>query len=223
MRHIIGDLIPLALVITLSPFNIVPCILLLFGARPKAKATSFLVAFVLGLSTTVTVLTLLADRLGFASTGGGHRWFSYVKIALGALLLFQAVVEFRDRPRGDEEGELPGWMDGLTTASLGRGFAVGLLLGAVNPKSIVMGIGAATTISESGLSSPHAVVAGLCFVIVASLGVAAPLVTVLLLGARSADVLHAWDHWLKHNHNVIMTVLFTILGAVLVTQGVLAT
>ena len=39
MRAVIGEILPLALVVTLSPLNIIPSILLLFSERPVRTAS----------------------------------------------------------------------------------------------------------------------------------------------------------------------------------------
>lgn len=48
MRTVIGEILPLALVVTVSPLNIIPSILLLFTEKPKRTASAFLLGFVVG-------------------------------------------------------------------------------------------------------------------------------------------------------------------------------
>ena len=44
----------------------------------------------------------------------------------------------------------------------------------------------------------------------------------LVLGARVHEVLEGWKTWLGRNNAVVMTVLFLVIGVVLVGQGVAA-
>ena len=59
----------------------------------------------------------------------------------------------------------------------------------------------------------------LLFVVVASVTVAAPVVVYLALGDRSADVLASWKTWLVANTATVMMVLFVVLGAKMVGDG----
>ena len=50
MKIVVGEILPLALVVTLSPLNVIPVILLLFTARPLLRASCFLAGFVVGVA-----------------------------------------------------------------------------------------------------------------------------------------------------------------------------
>jgi Sap, sulfolipid-1-addressing protein len=58
------------------------------------------------------------------------------------------------------------------------------------------------------------------YVLVAVLGVAAPIVVTVLLGDRSPKVLDVWKVWLAQNNATVMSVLFLIFGVVLIGQGI---
>jgi hypothetical protein len=55
--------------------------------------------------------------------------------------------------------------------------------------------------------------------VIASLGVAAPIVATLLLGDRSDDVLTGWQGWLDRNNTAMMAVLYLVFGVILVGKG----
>ena len=61
MRTVIGDVLPLAIVVTVSPINIVAAILLLFSTRPLRNATSYLAGFVVGVAAVLAGLSALAS------------------------------------------------------------------------------------------------------------------------------------------------------------------
>jgi hypothetical protein len=48
MREVIGEVLPLAVVVMVSPINIVAAILLLFSSRPIGGATAYLLGFAAG-------------------------------------------------------------------------------------------------------------------------------------------------------------------------------
>jgi threonine/homoserine/homoserine lactone efflux protein len=96
--------------------------------------------------------------------------------------------------------------------AVGTGFA----LTALNPKNIMLTAAAAAEIAEVGLSAGKAVGVLAVFVVVASAGVASPLVLALALGDRSREPLDGVRRWMSRNNSVIMAVLFLLIGAKLV-------
>jgi threonine/homoserine/homoserine lactone efflux protein len=114
-------------------------------------------------------------------------------------------------------------MDGIAGSAPEKSLGVGLALGAVNPKNVVVGLAAAATIASAVLSSGQQVAAIAIYVLVAVLGVAAPILATLLLGDRSHEVLDGWKAWLDQNNAAVMSVLFLIFGVVLIGQAIGAT
>lgn len=62
---------------------------------------------------------------------------------------------------------------------------LGVLLAGVNPKNLILAIGAATGLARLGLSTTDAVVSLIVFVVIASLTIAGPVVYYLLGGERA--------------------------------------
>jgi threonine/homoserine/homoserine lactone efflux protein len=81
-------LIPLGLVIALSPITIIPAVLVLQAPRPRPSSLAFLAGWLLGLAA-LTALCVAASGL----LGGLHKstpsWASWLRVVLGsALILF---------------------------------------------------------------------------------------------------------------------------------------
>ena len=219
MRTVIGDILPLAVVVTVSPVNIVAAILLLFSKRPVLNASCYLGGFVVGVAAVVSVLTVLADTIGLSTNSSRSRGASALLLALGVFLLVVAVRKFRSRPAPGEDAPQPRWMDGIAGFGAGKSLAVGAAVGAANPKSIAVGLASAVTIASAGLTAGDAVVVIAVYTLIASLGVAAPIVAVLVLGDRSDKVLSGWQSWLDHNNAAMMAVIYLIFGVILVGRG----
>jgi Sap, sulfolipid-1-addressing protein len=220
VKVVVGEIVPLALVVTISPINVIPVILLLFTKRPLLSASSFLAGFVMGVAAVLAALTAIAGALNLSPDSGRSTWVAALKVALGAYLLVAAVRKFCSRPRGGEEGSMPAWMDGIAAFAPGRSLVVGAALGAANPKNLVVGFAAAATIASNDLSTGQQIVAMVIYVVVAALGVAAPIFVTLFLGDRSHEVLDGWKAWLGHNNATVMSVLFLVFGVVLIGQGI---
>jgi len=220
VRVVVGEVLALALVVALSPLNIIPAILLLFTKKPLASAFSFLVGFIIGVAGVLVTCVAIAGAIDLSPNTNDSTWVGILKMALGVYLVVAAVRKFRRRPRADEEGSMPKWMDGITGYTPGKALEVGVVLGAANPKNVVVGIAAAVTIASADLSLAQQVGACAVYVLVAILGVAIPILAMVLLGDRAPEVLQGWRSWLENNSATVMSVLFLIFGVVLIGQGI---
>jgi hypothetical protein len=100
------------------------------------------------------------------------------------------VRKLRGRPRADGGASMPKWMDGIAGFAPGKSLAVGVAVGALNPKNVAVGLAAALSIASAELSTGRqlgclAVYAFVAFVAV--LGVATPMVVTLVLGDRAQE------------------------------------
>lgn len=215
-----GEILPLALVVTVSPINIVPVILLLFTTRPLVSASCYLTGFIVGVAAVLSAWVALAHAVDLSPGSGHTTWVAVVKLALGSYLLLAAFRKFRTRPRSRDDAAMPRWMDQMTGFSPAKSLGAGAALGALNPKNVVMALAAGATIAGAGIPAPQEVAAGAVYVAVGAVGVAVPLLAALFMGARAHHVLDGWKTWLTQNNASIMSVLFFIFGMVLIGQGI---
>ncbi|HEY5110190.1 MAG TPA: GAP family protein [Acidimicrobiales bacterium] len=219
MRQVIGEILPFAVIVMVSPINIVAAILLLFSKRPLANASCYLGGFVAGVAVVVGGITALAGAIHLDPGSDRSRGASALLLALGVWLIIRAVQKFRGRAGQDGKPSLPGWMDGIAGFGPGRSLAVGAGIGAGNPKNIAVAMGTAVAVSSSGLPVGQQVVVLAIYVVLASLGVAAPIVAMLVLGDRSDAVLDGWRSWLTRNNAAMMAVIYLFLGVYLIGQN----
>ena len=220
MRSAIGDVLPFAVVVAVSPINIIAAILLLFTKKPVANASSYLVGFMGGVLAVLCGATLLADAIDLSADSTRSRGGSALLLVIGVCLVAAAVRKFRGRPGPVEEAEMPKWMDGIAEFGLGKSFVLGVTVGALNPKNIVVGVAAAVTIASADLSAGQQIAVIAVYVVIASLGIAAPIVATLVLGERAADLLDGWKSWLARNNAAMMAVIYLLFGAILIGKGI---
>ena len=115
---------------------------------------------------------------------------------------------------------MPTWMQAIDRfrAPKAAGFAV--LLSAVNPKNLLLVVGAAAAISQTGASTGSQAVALAVFVLVGTLGPGAPVAIYFALGKRSKQVLDELRVWMAHNDAAIMAVICLVIAAKLIGDGV---
>ncbi|HEY4946485.1 MAG TPA: GAP family protein [Acidimicrobiales bacterium] len=220
MKAVIGELLPLAIAVTISPVPIIAEILLLFTKKPVANAASYLVGFTVGVAGLLGLLVAIAGTVNLSAGSGPSRGASILRLVLGAFLLMAATRRFRDRPKPGDDAPMPRWMEGIAAFAPGKSFAVGVAIGALNPKNVVVGLAAALSIASAGLSTGQQISAVGVYAFVAILGVAAPLVVTLALREKAQEVLDGWRSWLGRNNGVVLAVLFLIFGVVLIGKGI---
>lgn len=220
MGAAIGQSLPVAVGVLISPLPIVAVVLMLVSERARTNAPAFVVAWFLAVLVLVGVVALLVGNAAPA-TGGPAAWTGWLKIVLGAALLVLSVRQWRGRPRGDAEPAVPGWMSAVERFTPVRAAGLAVLLGVVNPKNLLLVVsGGAAIAGASGGDSSVAVVASVVFALVASIGVITPVVIWFAMGARAAAVLDELKAWMIRNNATIMAVLLLVLGAKLLGDGI---
>ena len=145
---------------------------------------------------------------------------SWVKIVLGVLLLLVAARQFRSRPRGDEEPQMPKWMSTIDKTTPLAAFGLAAALSGANPKNLLLAIAGAAAIAQTGISGVQQAVAYVVFAVIGTLGVGIPVGIYFALGERSQEMLARLKDWMTQHNAVIMAVLCLIIGAKLIGDGI---
>ena len=101
-----------------------------------------------------------------------------------------------------------------------KSFGIAVLLSAVNPKNLGLTIAAGASIGAAGLSTGDEIIVVVVFVVIASLTVAAPVILNLVLGSKAQHTLTEMKEWLIDNNATVMAVLFVVLGAKVLGEGI---
>ncbi len=215
MGPVIGDILPLALGVAISPIPIIAAILMLFSPRAAATSTGFLIGWVVGIVVATGIFTALAGSIG--SGGDSSGWSGWTKIVLGVLLLSVGLRQFRGRH--DKHGT-PKWMSAIDSLNFGKALGLGFLLSAINPKNLLMAVAAGVAIGSAGLSVGSDVVVIAIFTVIAASTVAVPVIAYLVARERMRGPLDAMKAWLEENNATVMAVLILVIGVVLIGKGI---
>ncbi len=173
----------------------------------------------LALSVVSAVVYFISDQSNADTSTTTADTISWVKIVLGLLLLTLAVRNWRNRPASGAPPEMPKWMAGVDSLTPPKAFGLGALLAGVNPKNLLLTIGAATGLAQLGLSGTDVFVSLLIFVIVASITIAGPVVYYLVGGDSAKAALDSMKNWLALHNAAVMAVLFLVFGVDLIAKG----
>ena len=107
MGNAIGEILPLAIGVALSPLPIIAVVLMLGTPRARANGPAFAVGWLAGLTIVGTIVLLLASGNANADSGGPATWASVLKLVFGILFLLMAARIWHGRPKPGQEAEMP--------------------------------------------------------------------------------------------------------------------
>jgi hypothetical protein len=216
----IGQILPIAVGVALSPVPIVAVVLMLVTPRARSNGPAFIAGWIAGLAIVGTVVLLVAGPTDASSGGQPAAWVSWLKLVLGVLLLLVAIRQWRGRPHEGAEAPMPGWMGAIEGFTPGKALGVGALLSGANPKNLLLAVGAALAVAQTGIPGAQQAVAYAVFALIGTVGVGIPVVLYFAMGDRSRGILDGLKAWMSHNNAVIMAVLCLVLGAKLVGDAI---
>ena len=222
MGQAIGQVLSFGVGVALSPLPIVAVVLMLATPRGRTNGPAFLLGWLVGLVVVGTVVLLVASGASASDGGAPASWVGWLKLVLGVAALLLGVRQMRGRPRGDAEPSLPSSMRAIARFTPGRSVAIAFALSAVNPKNLLLTGGAAAAIAQTGIPTGEQAAALAVFVVIATLGVGAPVVLYFALGERSEKLLGELRDWMARNNAAIMAVLLIVIGAKLIGDGISA-
>jgi hypothetical protein len=220
MGQAIGDVLPLAIGVAISPVPIIAIILMLGTPRASSTGLAFSLGWLGGLTIAGAIMLVIASGNATSGAGKPATWASLLELALGLLFLLLAGKQWRGRPRPGEEATMPKWMQAIDTFTPGKSLGVGVLLSGVNPKNLALTIAAATVIAQAEISGGQEAVALAVFILVGSLTILAPLGVYFAFGPGAKRILDEMKTWMAAHNAAIMTVLLLVLGAKLTGDGV---
>ncbi|MGI9123517.1 MAG: GAP family protein [Mycobacterium sp.] len=210
------ELIPLALIIAISPLSIIPGILMLHTPRPRPTSVSFLAGWLLG------ILVVTAAFVGGSDVSAGGltsspAWAPYVRIVLGAALIVFGLYRWLGRKRSPHT---PKWLSSMTSIGPARAFITGILLTLANLKVFFMCAAAGVAIGTAGLGRAHAWLSVIVFTAIATSSVALPTLAYLVAGERLDGPLEKLKSWMERNHAAVVGAILLVIGAALLYKGI---
>jgi threonine/homoserine/homoserine lactone efflux protein len=220
MGTAIGQTLSLAVGVALSPVPIIAVILMLVTPRARSNAPAFVVGWLVGLAIVGTIVLLVAAPANANDDGEPATWVDVLKLVLGLLLVLVALRHWRDRPREGEEAPTPTWMGAIDAFTTVKAAGAGAVLAGANPKNLLLAVGAAAAIAQTGIPAGEQAVAYAVFALIGTVGVGAPVAIYFALGDRAGAVLDGLKTWLGRHNAVIMAVLCLVIGAKLIGDAI---
>ncbi len=219
MANAIGQVLPSAVGVALSPMPIIAVVLMLVSPRGRVNGPVYLIGWLVGLAIVGTIVLAIAGSIE-SGDGGQSTGASWAQIVFGVLLFAVALGQWRKRPQDSAEPPTPKWMAMIDSFTPIKAAGLGVLFAGFNPKNTLLAVSAAATIAQTGIAGGQQAIAFAVFAVIASIGVGAPVVIYFTMGERAKAMLEGLRTWMSHNNAVIMAVLCLVIGAKLVGQGI---
>jgi threonine/homoserine/homoserine lactone efflux protein len=220
MGQAIGQVLAFGVGVALSPIPIIAVVLMLATPKGRANGPAFLAGWIFGLAVVGTIVLLVSSGAEASENGSPAEGLSIVKLGLGVLLLVVAVRQWRGRPHDDVNPELPKWMRTIDTFTPVRAGGIAFALSAVNPKNLLLTVGAGAAIAQAGASTGDQAVALAVFVLLGTLGPGIPVAIYFLMRDRASAILESLRGWMARENATIMAVLCLIIGAKLIGDAI---
>jgi protein-S-isoprenylcysteine O-methyltransferase Ste14 len=213
---LLAKLIPLGLVIALSPITVIPAVLVLHAPRPRPAGLAFLGGWVLGLVALTAAFVGASDLLG-----GLHQtpptWASWLRVVLGLALIAFGIYRWLTRHR---HTKTPAWLRSFSKLTPVRAGVTGAVLVPLRPEVLILCTAAGLAIGTSGLGVAADWICGAVFVVVSASTVAIPILGYVGAGDRLDDALERLKVWMEENHGAMMAVILIVIGLIVVYNGI---
>jgi threonine/homoserine/homoserine lactone efflux protein len=216
LTAVFAELIPLALVVALSPLTIIPAVLVLHSPKPRPTGLAFLLGWIIGLAALTQIFIELSNLLG----GGLDKppsWASYVRIVAGTALVVFGIYKWLTRKRASHA---PKWMSSFAKITPARAFTTAIVLVVVNPKVLFMCAAAGLAVGTEGVGRTGAVVGLIYYVAIAASTVALPILAYAVSGDRLSQPLHRLKDWMERQHAALIAVILVVLGLLVLYKGI---
>jgi hypothetical protein len=216
-----GEVTLLALGVMISPSSITLVILLILQRRGIASPVVFVAGRVLAAFLILFTVLIFFRNVDFSPETTSSVASAAAKVAIGVLLLLLGLGLVFSKSTGEEAGWLQRRIDSVERlsplASGGLGFAFVLL----SPRCFFLILAAAATILHANVSVPDGITALAVFVIIADLGVLAPIIIYIASPQRSASLLDSVRKWIIRYQRVLILTVLMVFGTYLVIRGTL--
>jgi len=204
-----------ALAVAISPIPaVVALVLLIHNQRPRASSIAYLFGRAIALSLLVTA------SLNIPHVDALHKpppyWTHWTTVAVGVAFIALGALVWQRRPSAPTSSQWHTHIGGIPPPAAA---ALGLLPALVNPKVVAASMIAGGRIRVLP-STVDAAIAFTYYLGVATLTVAAPVVTYLVLGSRIDAKLESLRHWVQRHQVAATATTLIVIGMTILLYGI---
>ena len=218
MWSALGDTLPLAAGIALSPLGMIISLVMLMGDRGRRKTAMFGLCWFLSVLVVAGIAYFIVEAADTADAARAVLGVEGLQLLLALVCFVLAAITWRRIPRGGEsrESRLLQRLDNINV--LGAA-GLGLAQGFARVKNIFLAFGAGARLGEVGLARGEGVFPLAIFALVSTAGVLVPLIFALVNRRQVPTSLVRAREWLEANMSSITIVALLVVGVYFLGQG----
>lgn len=214
---LLGELIPLAMVVAASPLSIIPALLLvLHTARPRPTGLAFMAGWLVGL-VAITAIFIAVPKLFSGVDGPPSPWGAWVRIGIGVALIGFGVWRWVTRHKA---GQAPAFLTSVSKIGPARAVGLGVVLTFINPKLLLINAAAGLAISTADLGTPGSWIAVAVYAVLAGSTVVIPMLAYSVAANHLDGPLERVREWIERQHAALTAVILAVVGVLLLYQGI---
>jgi hypothetical protein len=218
MPQAIGQILPIALAVAISSVPIMATILILLSPKRAQSAVPFLIGWVLGIATVVSICTAFAQLIPASrSPRRPETVIGIAEILVGLALVVIAIIEWRHARRNPATA-MPKWLNAVGSFGPWPSFGVAFALN-VRPKGLLLAIAAGLALRANDLSLGESAIAIAIYTLVGCSTVAVPIIVTLAAPKRMEPRLVSAKEWISRNSGVITAIILVMIGVVIIGIG----
>ena len=218
MLDALGNSLPLAVALALSPLAIASVVLMLLSSRPRAASVAFLLGFAVAIAVVSTAAYLLASVLPHSDDDVSLS-APFLLLGLGVVAVTLALRQWRARPKSDDELELPGWISKVETITTTSAFILGAIFGGIKPKNLLLCIGFGISLEAEALTAGEAAAVLAIVVVIASIPILVPVIVSLVALERVSASLARLRAWLVQHNSAMVGAILLLIGVLLIGKA----
>ena len=218
MLQAIGHILPITLAVAISSVPIMATIVILLSPKGAQTALPFLIGWVLGMATMVTIFTLGAHAI--PSPRFARRpdtVIAIIEILVGIALVVIASIEWRRALRHPSDA-MPKWLNSVDKLGPWSAFGIAFALN-VRPKGLLLAIAAGLAIRAPDLSVGEAAIVIGIYTVIGASTVAVPVILSLADRKGMEPRLLAMKDWISRNSTTVTALIVILIGVFIIGTG----
>ncbi|WP_159604326.1 GAP family protein [Agromyces humi] len=218
MLQAIGHILPIALAVAISSVPIMATIVILLSPKGAQTALPFLIGWVLGMATMVTIFTVGAHAIPSPrSDRRPDTAIATAEILVGAALVVIAIIEWRRAMRHPSDA-MPKWLESVDKLGPWSAFGIAFALNA-RPKGLLLAIAAGLAIRAPDLSVGEAAIVIAIYTVIGASTVVVPIILALFDPKGMQPRLVAMKDWISRNQATVTALIFILIGVFIIGTG----
>ena len=219
MLQAIGFILPIALAVAISSVPIMATVVILLSPKGAKTALPFLIGWVLGMATIVTIFTLGAHAIPSPrSDRRPETAIAIAEILVGIALVVISIIEWRRSLRHPSDA-MPKWLGSVDKLGPWSVFGIAFALN-VRPKGLLLAIAAGLAIRAPELSVGESAIVIAIYTVIGASTVAVPVIFTLADPKGMQPRLLAMKEWIARNQATVTALIVMLIGVFIIGTGI---